>query len=543
MIVLTTSRIPEISETGVELSANDALRLLDGVAHLAVRAGVICGGSPAIEGETGVPLDHFLGRDLKDIGHPTGAGSVERLLTSGLPVDLQLGDDFDSNIVRLRLLGEFESAAYVELRSLTEFQITHDDLTSLPERAATLSHLRRCLQVASKENETAVLFCDIDNFKLVNDRLGHDAGDELLTEVASRLRSVVRGVDLVGRYGGDEFVVVTPGVTDPAEATEFAARVFEAVTGPMSCAGVRVSVSVSMGLVISGEDDRSAQSLLNKADLAMYEAKRNGRGRLELFRPGMADRAADRTRNQALLVDAIKNDELVIHFQHVVPADPRSDHPTGVEALARWQHPTDGLVMPDAFLNDAEESGFITTLGTHLIRIAIRDFVQWPGEAPEFLAVNMSPQQLGVEGVSVHILDAIREFDLDPARVVVELTEGAFAKGQPVLDNLRSFREHGVRIFLDDFGTGYSSLSYLRRFPVDGIKIDQSFLHPTLDQGLVKIIVEIALTMGVVTVAEGIETKESLEQVAALGVTYAQGYLIDRPAPAGNLDAWTVTAR
>lgn len=524
------------------MSADDSLQLLKSVAHLAVFDGSIAGGSDAVEAETGVALDRFLGLSLSDLGEPVGSGSFDRLMSSGLPLDLRLGQDLDDHVVRFRLLGEIEGVSYLEIRGLTEFQITYDSLTSLPERSATLSHLRRCLQVAGEGSETAVLFCDVDNFKLVNDRLGHDAGDELLAEVATRLRSAVRGVDLVGRYGGDEFVVVSPNIAEPEEIAEFAARVFEAVTGPMSCAGVRVQVGISMGVATSGPDDRLAPSLLNKADLAMYEAKRNGRGRLETFSTGMTDKAADRMRNQALLEQAIENDEMLVHFQHVVPADPSDNRGTGVEALARWQHPTDGLVYPDAFLSIAEETGYITTLGTHLIRLAIRDFVEWPGESPGFLAVNMSPQQLGVEGAATKVLAAIAEYDLDPSRVIVELTEGAFAKGQPVLDNLRSFRERGVQIFLDDFGTGYSSLSYLRRFPVDGIKIDQSFLHPTLDHGLVRIIVEIASTMGLTTVAEGIETRESLEQVAALGVTYAQGYLIDRPAPAGNLDPWQVHA-
>ncbi len=508
-----------VSTSEQSAATDGAIALLDAVAHVRLHAGRIVGASPAVKRETGIDPDRLVGRAWAEFIGAYDDTWID-LITAGKSLDIELSDPFDGLLLRARLLGEFNEAAYLELRALEPIHLAHDELTGLPKRAAVLTHLRQHLLDAEVGAETAVLFLDVDNFKAVNDRLGYDAGDELLVEVANRLRSAVRGLDLVGRYGGDEFVVVTPDAADEEAIRTAALRVFEAVSGSMSCAGVKVPVSVSIGVVSSSPTDRSADSLLNKADLAMYEAKRNGRSRLEYYSDGMTARASERSKNQALLVDAVKNGEMRIHFQRVVPARAGAGLATGAEALARWQHPTKGLVGPDAFIGVAEETGYITTLGTELIRLAIVDFVAWPGDdRPDFLAV-------------------VADSGLDPTDLVVELTEGAFAKGKPVLDNLRRFRERGVRIHLDDFGTGYSSLSYLRRFPVDGIKIDRSFLHPTIDEGLIRIIVDIASTMGIVTVAEGIETHASLQKVTELGVTYAQGFLIDRPAPAGNLDVW-----
>ncbi len=534
-----------LDETTPHTSLDNALHLLERVAHLTVRDGVVTGVSQAVSRELGFGAEQLLGLKLTELGDRIGAANDDDKADLGgsEPLDLLLGPEFDEQRIRLMPLGKVGETSYFEVRTATEYQVGNDVMTGLPDRSAMLGHLGRCLRVAADGSETAVLFCDVDNFKLVNDRFGRPAGDEFLTELAARLRLAVRGIDLVGRNGGDQFLVVVRGLGNADEARGFAARVLEQVTGQMLVAGVKFPVSLSIGVTLSAGDSRGAADLIGKAELAMRKAKRLGRNRIQFYNSVLEDEAAARSRNLGMLESAVRNDQLLVHFQHVVPAGGSSSQPIGVEALGRWQHPTDGLVLPDRFIGLAEETGYITTLGTHLIELAIRGFVNWPGQSPGFLAVNMSPLQLSTDGAANLVLEALDRHHLDPDLLVVELTEEAFARGLPVLNNLRTFREAGVRIFLDDFGTGYSSLSYLRRFPIDGIKIDQSFLHPTLDRGLVRIIVEIAGAMGLVTVAEGIETAESFQQLADLEVTYAQGYLIDRPGPAGPLTGWLAAAQ
>lgn len=412
-----------------------------------------------------------------------------------------------------------------------EYRATHDELTTLPERAAIQARLELALELdRATGRHTALVFCDIDNFKLINDSVGHGVGDLVLTEVASRLSSSVREIDVVGRFGGDEFVIVAPGLDSETEAQKLAERVFTEVCGRAHCGGVAVELSVSMGVALSSPDADSAEILMQRADTAMYAAKRAGRGRVEVFSTHMGEGLSERLQMQGELVDAIAADELVLHYQPIVATGATPGLGRGVESLARWHHPRRGLLSANAFIEVAEESGMMVNLGHALLELVCRDTAQTLTDTDGFVCINLSPSELGHSSAADDFLARLEAYGIAPSQIVIELTEASLARGATCLANLERFRAAGVRIFLDDFGTGYSSLSQLRRFPVDGVKIDRTFVDPEVDEHLVRLIVGVAQTMGIRTIAEGVETNEQLEQLTRLGVDYAQGYLLGRPS-------------
>ncbi|MGI9601666.1 MAG: putative bifunctional diguanylate cyclase/phosphodiesterase [Acidimicrobiales bacterium] len=415
-------------------------------------------------------------------------------------------------------------AAELEL----EHRATHDELTGLPERVALLEFLEMSIQADSADQRTAVLFCDVDDFKDVNDQLGHAAGDVLLTVIAERLRGAVRDGDLVARYGGDEFVIVAPALADFDEAADLAQRVFDAFRGKISFAGMDLDVGVSVGVATSS-GAQSAEALVQQADIAMYEAKRNGRGRIEAFTAELTEHATLRARTEAELVDAVEHGELRLHYQPIRPLDVQTGLPIGMEALARWDHPEDGLVGPDRFIAFAEESGFISVLGSELLRMVVNDVATWPSGDPVFFAVNMSTRQLSDTGIGSTLLEMIRDIGLEPQCLTIEITEESLVPGEPAVDSLTMLHQAGVRVFLDDFGTGHSSMMALHSFPVSGLKIDRSLISPALDETFVRSVVGVANSMGILTVAEGIEEARQLDRARALGVHYGQGYLLGRP--------------
>lgn len=406
---------------------------------------------------------------------------------------------------------------------------THDSLTGLSNRVQLRDRLTEAVARISAGRAVAVLFCDLDGFKSVNDTLGHDVGDALLHAVGTRLSASVRPGDFLARLGGDEFAVVAEGIAETGDAVGIAERVLAAFREPFVVRGQCTRVGCSVGVALGGPGADVA-ALLRDSDLAMYGAKSAGKGRWSLFHPAMLAAQLERATVEAELREGIDRDELVLHHQPVV--DLGTGAVVGFEALVRWQHPVRGLLAPDAFVGIAEEVGLITELGAWVARRAHLDaeLIAAATGRPVSYSVNVAAQQLTAPG----IVDLLSAGHTRTARLVVEITESALADGAaiPVLEQLRA---NGAQIAVDDFGTGYSSLSRLRRLPVDIVKVDRSFVadvcHDDRAAGLVGVIVEMARTLDVHLIAEGLEDDGQLHALRALGCTYAQGFLFARPAP------------
>ncbi len=425
-------------------------------------------------------------------------------------------------------------------------QATHDALTDLPNRALLLDHLELALARAHRDNKlVALLFLDLDRFKQVNDSLGHDAGDELLITVANRIADALRPADTVARLGGDEFVVLCEDVVDEHHAVSIAQRTLSVLEAtPVPLGGVEVSVTASVGIALSpGGDSAHPEALLRDADAAMYRAKDHGRARLELFDESMRRRAAERMHLADELAHAIEHGEIVVHYQPAV--DLHSGAISSVEALARWDHPTRGLLAPTEFITLAEETGLIVGLGLRVLTQACRQGRQWQEQlgpdAPR-IHVNLSARQLTAANLPLLVRGVLDASALDPSLLCLEITESVLMDDAPaVIDMLRQLKELGLHIAIDDFGTGYSSLSYLRRFPVDILKVDQSFVDglgpDPEDSAIVAAIVSLACTLELEAVAEGVETLEQCQLLRQMGCQKAQGFLFAMPVPAPDLDA------
>jgi diguanylate cyclase (GGDEF)-like protein len=409
-------------------------------------------------------------------------------------------------------------------------QAEHDALTGLPNRVL---FAERVADASRAGGEHAVLFVDLDDFKRVNDSLGHAAGDELLTGVASRLLGSIHDSDTAARLGGDEFAVLVRGGASTAIA--LAERIITTLRSPLAAGGTQLVTQASIGIAVA-LPDREAAELLRNADVAMYAAKSRGKGRYAVFDPSMHDRARNRVGLEADLRQALDADELFLVYQPVVRL---TDSVTvGAEALVRWNHPIDGLLLPGLFLPVAEESGLILWLGRWVLAEACRQAQQWitdgvvgGTETPFTISVNMSAHQLHHPGIVDDVTAALTSSGLDPAALIVEITESAIVHHHDaVARRLHALRSRGVRVALDDFGTGFSSLSHLQRFPVDQIKVDRSFVASG-DQ-IVSAIIGLGKMLGLEAVAEGIEVVEQFQRVRALGCHLAQGYWFATPLPA-----------
>ena len=422
------------------------------------------------------------------------------------------------------------------LQDQLHHQAYHDPLTDLPNRTLFMERVR---QELADDGEAAVLFVDVDDFKTINDSLGHAVGDALLVSVAERMRSCVRPEDTIARLGGDEFAVMIPGVGDPlVDGRAVARRILKAFELPVQAGSELVSVHLSVGLASSHQSGGDGDELIRNADVAMYQAKSKGKARFELFEPQMAAAILRRHDMKEELAKAIERQQMIVQYQPIVALD--SGRIVAAEALVRWEHPVRGLVPPAEFVPLAEETGLIVPLGRFVVREACQQARRWQdAEAgdvePLRMHVNLSVAELRDPDLVKNVLAAITEAGLDPAQLVIELTESQLLVAAGV-ERFHELRELGVRIALDDFGTGYSSLSYLHSLPLDTLKIAKPFIDGLAsgrrESSFVGMIVDLARTLELEVIAEGIETPEQLAALRELRAGLGQGYFLGRPSAA-----------
>ncbi len=430
-------------------------------------------------------------------------------------------------------------------RLLSEERIWHlanyDPLTNLPNRALLSVQIEQELAYARNTRQLlAVLFIDLDNFKNVNDSLGHHAGDDLLRQFAERLRGALRTRDLIARQGGDEFIVLLPGLSDSSQVNAVCRKILEVSRLPFQIGSQEARVSASIGVSFFPEDGSDADELLKHADTAMYIAKSEGKSGYKVFTGQMEETLQQRVRLEKSLRAGVENGELLLYYQPVVNLVTGKLH--GVEALVRWNHPELGLILPEEFIPYAEESNAILEIGAWVVTQACRQIAAWhaKGYPNVSVAVNVSGRQLGSDRFADTVQSALSAANLEPRYLELEITESVVMQHvSQTLDTLEKLRGLGIRLAIDDFGTGYSSLSYLKRFNVDRIKIDKSFVRNIAsdrnDIAIVKAIIAMAHSMEIEVTAEGIEEVRQSEHLLAYGCQWGQGYLFGRPMPAEDL--------
>ena len=412
----------------------------------------------------------------------------------------------------------------------------YDALTDLPNRALFREKLEGMLNELAPGANLAVLYLDLDQFKDINDTLGHPAGDELLSVVSGRLRAVVRTGDIVARLGGDEFAIIQAAVMHSSDVVELAERVRDAIRKPMMIDDHELAVDTSIGIALAPRDGAEPDQLLKHADLALYGVKAAGRGAYRFFESAMDERANARRTLETDLRQAIEQRQLEVYYQPLVTVQDGTI--SGFEALLRWQHPTRGAISPAEFVPIAEESGLIHRIGEWVLRTACAEAAKWPADTS--VSVNVSPVQFRNEGLALTIASALADSGLAARRLELEITEAVLMRDDETsLTILKQLQQLGVRIALDDFGTGYSSLSYLQRFPFDKIKIDRCFIEDIATPGgslsIVQAIVALARARNMTTTAEGVETPAQLDMLRACGCTELQGYLVCRPQPSSEI--------
>jgi diguanylate cyclase (GGDEF)-like protein len=450
--------------------------------------------------------------------------------------DLKLLDTLATNASVALQYDRLEQAV-LQLSVLQEqlhHQAYHDPLTGLANRALFTDQIREAL---AAEEAIAVMFIDLDDFKTVNDSLGHAAGDELLTSVASRLQACLRPEDVTARFGGDEFAVMVKEPKDTeAAAVAVARRIMHAFSEPVSVGTESVSVYVSAGIAVSPGSEMSAEELIRNADVAMYVAKESGKGRFSVFHPSMGTAVLERHGLKEELRLAIEREQLRLYFQPIVDLD--TGLTVATEALVRWEHPRRGLVAPSEFVPLAEETGLILSLGQWVLEEACQQARDWEDDHESEIAVhvNLSAVELRDRNLTERVRATLDRTGLDPRRLVFEITETLLLDDADTVRNtLAELRDIGVRFALDDFGTGYSSLSYLHTLPLDMLKVAKSFVDGLgrggREASFVRMIIELARTLGMSVIAEGIETAEQANALAALRCEYGQGFHLGRPSP------------
>jgi diguanylate cyclase (GGDEF)-like protein len=432
------------------------------------------------------------------------------------------------------------------LEERLEYQATHDPLTGLPNRTLFLDRLEVALARSRRTHRpVAVLFCDVDHFKVVNDSLGHGAGDRLLVAFGQRLRDALRPGDTVARFGGDEFVILCDELDTEHDAVAIAERANSAVHEPLNVESTEVFSSMSIGIAFA-TPDTGPETMIRDADAAMYLAKEHGRARYEVYDERMRATLVERFDIETALRRALTRHELRVVYQPTINL--QSGRVVGVEALLRWEHPERGLLVPSEFIDVAEETGLIVPIGTWVVEQACRQAQRWhaanlDGE-PLFVSVNLSGRQLDTAALSNNVADILERTGLDPGLLGLEITESVVMRDPEASTMaLRALKELGVRLAVDDFGTGYSSLAYLRRFPVELLKVDRAFVDglgaesgDAEDRAIVAAVVSLAHTLGMKAIAEGVETAEQLAELRSLGCDMAQGFLVSPPLTAPDFD-------
>jgi diguanylate cyclase (GGDEF)-like protein/PAS domain S-box-containing protein len=512
----------------------------------------------AAENHWGMSRSEVIGKTARELFPPVEADMIElhddRALQANAPLVLEphasITHSGNRRIVtskRLAVRGSDGAPRYlvsvvddVTERTRANERIAHlahyDALTDLPNRVLFREHLEQSLKWIRRGQRLAVLYLDIDEFKSVNDTLGHPVGDELLKAVASRLRSCLRETDIVARLGGDEFAIIQTAVEDPTDVSNLAKRLHQAIQAPYDLAGHHLVTNTSIGIALAPYDGTDPDQLLKNADLAMYGAKADGHGTYRFFEPDMDARVKARRALEFDLREAIMCGGFELHYQPLV--DVQNNSISGCEALVRWRHPERGLISPAEFIFVAEDTGLINQLGEWVLRTACAEAMQWPSDIK--VAVNVSPVQFKSGNIVQTVISALATTRLPARRLELEITEAVLIRDdEKVLAVLHQLRNLGVRIAMDDFGTGYSSLSYLQRFPFDKIKIDRSFIkdigEPDGSLAIVQAVVGIAKSRNITTTAEGVETAEQLESLRTIGCNEAQGYLFSPPRPAAEV--------
>ena len=513
--------------------------------------------TPSVERVLGHAVEDRTGRSPLDIVHPNDAVSVRQALeqvamTEGVERRLEyrvrhadgswhVVDAIAKNLIDHEPIG----GLVVNYRDITEQKVLeeqlrrralHDDLTGLPNRALFADRLQHAITGLGQQGKAiAVLFIDLDDFKTVNDSLGHNVGDRLLVEAAKRTSNCLRSADTVARLGGDEFAVLLEDVDREAPA-DVADRILAALHEPLALGRQQVSIGASIGIVVTHSPNQTASNLLRKADLAMYSAKDRGKGRFEIFQPNLQRAATSRLRLKADLERALDEGQFKLRYQPLVSL--RSGELVGVEALVRWHHPRRGEILPGEFIGLAEESGLIVALGRWVLGEACRQACAWQsaglGPQPLAMSVNLSARQLQDPALVDNVAVALEESGLDPRLLTLEITESVLMHDtQLTKQTLQQLKALGVRLVIDDFGTGYSSLSYLRRFPIDGIKIDRSFIDAIdtdrEEADVVRSIIALSHRLKLETVAEGIERWTQLARLRLLGADLGQGHYLAMP--------------
>ena len=418
---------------------------------------------------------------------------------------------------------------------------TEDTLTGLPNRMLFMDRLEQSL-IRAKRYQTlvGVMFIDLDRFKRVNDTLGHASGDQLICEVAKRLRATARAEDIVARLGGDEFVVVVGDIIEIKHILQVVEKMLAAVAAPYQIAERELFCSCSIGISVYPHDGDDSGDLLKHADTAMYHAKGSGRNRFQLYDPAMNAMVEERLQLETDLHYAQERNEFILHYQPQINLDTGRMH--AVEALVRWNHPDKGLLSPAVFLEMLEETGQIVSVGRKLLEIACHQTVLWhaAGFSHLEIAVNLSSKEFWHEGLIASVQTALAQSGLPPHALQLELTEGIFMESiDAAVNRVHELKALGITVSVDDFGTGYSSLAHLKRFPIDVLKIDRYFVkdiqHDSVNEALIRSILSLSKDLNLENVAEGVETQEQLECLRKLGCQVVQGYFISRPVPAEQL--------